>query len=301
MTTPTVLAEGFACAESPRWHAGELYFSDMYGHAVIAVTEAGSTRIVAEVPEVPTGLGWLPDGRLLIATQRGRRVLRQEPDGTLVTHADLAGVTISNLNDMWVDSQGRAYVGELGFDAEALFAEIVQQHTSREAAVNALMTTVREQHPGRIHLIEPNGEHRIVDSATILPNGMTVDPDETHLYINASLAPAVLRFDVAPDGTLTAKTVITDLTFPPDGMSALDTEGGFWIADAEGHAALRLTPDGDVTDRIETDRKCLAVALGGTDGNTLFLCTTHNNDEHESVNQRGSQIATVRVTTPLAI
>ncbi len=122
---------------------------------------------------------------------------------------------------MWVDARGRAYVGELGFDAEALLSALLAEHPAREDAVSHLVEKVR-QFPGRIHLVQPDGSHRIADDATILPNGMTVSANGRYLYVNASLEPAVRRFAIAADGSLSASTVIARPALPPDGMSAVD-------------------------------------------------------------------------------
>ncbi|HMA47133.1 MAG TPA: SMP-30/gluconolactonase/LRE family protein, partial [Frankiaceae bacterium] len=107
---PTVVATGFSYLEGPRWHAGRLWASDVYAHRVVAVAPDGAVEKVAEVPAQPSGLGWLPDGRLLIVSMRDRRVLRREPSGELVEHADLSGLASWHLNDMVVDAAGRAYV-----------------------------------------------------------------------------------------------------------------------------------------------------------------------------------------------
>jgi len=291
---PQVLADGFVCAESPRWHDGELYFSDMYDRRVVAVDLDGRVRTVATVADVPTGLGWLPDGRLLIATQRGRRLLRLEPDGTLVTHADLTDTASSSLNDMWVDSKGNAYVGEIGFDAETLLADLMATHPTRESAVAALIERVRD-HPGRIHLVKADGSHRVVASGILLPNGMTLDRDERQLSVVASLEPAIIRFDVSPDGGLFTRTTLMRTSFPPDGMSTIDSEGAVWVADPEGHGAVRITSQGTMSARIGVQTKCLAVALGGPDGRTLFLCTTESNDETTAIRLRSSRIETVEI------
>src|SRR6195952_1210247 len=104
-------------AESPRWHDDRLWFSDFYGGVVQPVLPDGTDRRrEPEVPQQPSGLGWLPDGRLLVVSMRDRRILRREPDGGLVTHADLGPYATGHLNDMAVDGRGRVYVGNFGFD-----------------------------------------------------------------------------------------------------------------------------------------------------------------------------------------
>jgi sugar lactone lactonase YvrE len=114
--------DGLQFGEGPRWHEGRLWYSDFYEHAVFSVDEQGSRRQELAVDGQPSGLGWLPDGRLLVVSMTDRRVLRQEPDGSLVTHGELGAWATGHANDMVVDARGRAYVGNFGFDLEALFA-----------------------------------------------------------------------------------------------------------------------------------------------------------------------------------
>jgi len=113
----TTVVDGLSFAECPRWHEGRIWFVDFYTHRVPSAEEDGSDlRTEAEVPAQPSGLGWLPDGRMLVVSMRDARLLRREPDGTLVTHAELGEHVGGYPNDMVVDAHGRAYVGNFGFD-----------------------------------------------------------------------------------------------------------------------------------------------------------------------------------------
>lgn len=114
---PTVVLEGYTYFECPRWREGRVWVSDFYTHQVLSANEDGSdVRVEAEVPHQPSGLGWLPDGRLLVVSMRDQTVLRREENGNLVVHADLSAHATGNANDMHVDADGRAYVGNFGFD-----------------------------------------------------------------------------------------------------------------------------------------------------------------------------------------
>ena len=231
------------------------------------MNEAGGVRTVARLDDVPVGLGWLSDGRLLVVSQHERRVLRQEADGHLVVHADLSVDATSDLNDMCVDHTGCAYVGEVGFDPGS-FA----------------------RRPGRLHLVHADGSHIRLPEPIAFPNGMSISPNRDSLYVNASLEPSVRRFDIDRRGHLSGNSIVAALDSPPDGMSDADAEGGHWIATPETNAAIR----------VETDRKCLAVALGGSSGTTLFLCTTITDDPTEALLRRRSRIETVTVRVPAA-
>ena len=297
--TPRVLADGFACTEAPRWRHQELYFSDMFGHAVLAVNEAGDVRTVARIQDVPVGLGWLPDGRLLVVGQSERRVLRQEPAGHLVLHADLSAAASSDLNDMCVDHTGRAYVGEVGVDSGSQPTHVGRTAVSPDEAVTAQMRAAHRR-PGHLHLVHPDGHHLRLPEPLALPNGMCLSPDRTRLYVNASLEPSVRRFDIDQRGQLNTNTIVATLDSLPDGMSDVDAEGGLWIATPETKSAIRIDANGHVTDRVETDRKCLAVALGGSSGTTLFLCTTVTNDPTDALAHRRSRIETATVRIPAA-
>src|SRR3954471_10575191 len=113
------LVEGGAFFEGPRWRDGRWWVSDFYRHGVFTVTPSGSADEVVHVDGQPSGLGWMPDGSMLIVSMRERRLLRRGVDGSVAVHADLSGLVPGLVNDMVVDSAGRAYVGNFGFDFNA--------------------------------------------------------------------------------------------------------------------------------------------------------------------------------------
>lgn len=272
--TTTTLHKGAAFTESPRWYNGRLYFVDMYGEKIYAMTPGSIAEVVAEVPQQPSGLGWLPDGRLLVASMKDRRVLRQEPDGSLVTHADLAHLTEWPINDMVVDEQGRAWLTGFGFDLHG------------GAAID---TT-------HIFRIDPDGSVTAVGEPACFPNGPVVTPDHRTLIYSESFAGCVSQGTIGEQGELTnirpwatfspAPTstdvgeALGQMSFGPDGAS-LDAEGCLWIADIIGGRAARVRPGGEIVDQVHAPEGngVFAATLGGPEGRTLFMCVAPGFDE----------------------
>jgi len=268
----TTVAEGYRFLEAPRWRDGRLWFSDFYSHVVVSMRADGSDRRVeATVPEQPAGLGWLPDGRLLVVSMRDRRVLRREPDGTLAVHADLSGHAAGHTNDMVVDALGRAYVGNFGFD---LMAGHLLEPTS-------------------LHRVDPDGTVTVAADDLWFPNGSVITPDGV-LLVAETFGDRVTAFDLAADGTLTNRRVWAEfgplpverdvhralavLRVAADGV-CLDAEGGLWIADANGDRLIRVIEGGTVTDEVRPGSPVYACALGGADGRTLFACAAPDFDQ----------------------
>ncbi len=277
--------------EGPRWRDGRLWTSDFYTHQVLSCREDGSDlRVEAEVPAQPSGLGWLPDGRLLVVSQRDHRVLRREPDGALVTHADLSAHATGVLNDMLVDAQGRAYVGNFGFD-------LMGGGELRTAAL------VR---------VDPDGSAAVVARDLYFPNGMALV--DGVLVVAETLGNRISAFDVGPDGGLGARRdharfgdpptatdvpgVLGSLVVAPDGMCA-DRDGAVWAADAIGNRAVRVR-GGEIVDTVDAGTGVYACALGGEDGRTLFLCTAPGFAEHERRDTREARMLATRVEVPAA-
>jgi sugar lactone lactonase YvrE len=273
---PEVLLGGLGFAEGPRWHDGRLWFSDMGAARVMAVDLDGRAEVVLEVPTRPSGLGWLPDGRLLVVSMRDRRVLRLEPDGEVVVHADLADLASFDCNDMVVDGLGRAYVGNAGFDLSA-----------RPLEVRA----------AEVVLVTPDGEARVVDDEVVFPNGSVVTPDGSTLVVAETFGQCLTAFTIAEDGSLTDRRTFASLRgTSPDGI-CLDAEGAVWVADANGSACLRVREGGEVVDRVDTGRGCFACMLGGADRRTLFLMTAEG-FEGAAIRRRTAAIEVVEVEVP---
>lgn len=247
---PQLLVDGLVFPESPRWRDDRLWFSDMLAGRVMTVDLAGHVELLAQAPGWLSGLGWLPDGRLLVVSMQDRRLLRLEPGG-LVEAADLRPLTSCTCNDMIVDSEGRAYVGEVGFDV----------HNGAPFQPAALV------------LVQPDGQSRVVDATLSCPNGTVITPDGRTMIIAESLGDRLTAFNIADDGSLSGKRVwaaVEDLF--PDGI-CLDAEGAVWVASTKKGEVLRVLEGGEVTHRVQVSSQMpLAVMLGGSDRRTLFIC-----------------------------
>jgi sugar lactone lactonase YvrE len=246
LSAPRVLLDGLAYVEGPRWHDGRLWFSHWGAEEVLAVDLDGRCEVVA--PGRP-GMGWttdrLPDGRLLVT---GETLLRREPDGSFVVHADLGGVCAGG-DEIVVDGRGNAYVNNIAFDFLA----------------------GSDPSGGVIALVTPDGSVRQVAGDLSFPNGMAVTPDNATLIVAESFGGRLTAFDIADDGGLANRRVWADLgDGAPDGI-CLDAEGAVWFADVPNQRAARVREGGEVVDSISLDRGCFACMLGGPDRRTLFL------------------------------
>lgn len=277
MTSLTVLSSGFAFPEGPRWHDGQLWISDMHGPQVLRVDESGAATPVATVPECPSGLGWLPDGRLLVVSMHDRKVMRLDPDG-LVVHADLSSVATWHCNDMVVDREGRAYVSNFGSGAPP--GEPIT--------------------PGKIARVDPDGSVSVAADGMGFANGMAITPDGKTFLVGETRSepPRITAFDISADGALSNRRVVMEFDdAAPDGI-CLDAEGAIWVASPFTNEALRVQ-DGRIVRRVSTgDQGCYAVALGGADGHTLFICTSGSWIPEEARALRNGRVCTLEVDVP---
>ncbi|MBY4208084.1 SMP-30/gluconolactonase/LRE family protein [Rhodococcus fascians] len=258
------VADGLTFLEGPRWHDNALWFSDFHTNRVLRM-QAGIAipEVVCEVPNQPSGLGFDPEGRLLVVSMKDRRVMRWDR-GELSEHADLSSLAQGHCNDMMVLADGSAYVGNHGSDGPD-----------------------QPYNPTHLIRVEPDGSARIVGEDLYFPNGMAVTDDGKTLLVAESLASRISAFDIAADGDLTNRRIWAELgprpteaTFSaafaggglvPDGI-AIDVTGALWIAVANG-GAVRVTPEGDIVETIRVPGESVyAVALGGPSLQTLFLC-----------------------------
>lgn len=275
--------EGLTFGEGPRSHDGRLWYSDFFNHTVcsVAVTAngtAGPSKVEAVVPGRPSGLGWLPDGRLLVVSMLDRRVLCRERDGTLSTHADLAPFAAHDANDMVVDGTGRAYVGHFGFDLLAFF-----QRRAPAAAASLLR-------------VEPDGTVAEAAGDLAFPNGM-VRFGQT-LVVAETFGSRLTAFTVQPDGTLTGRRNWAELAgCAPDGICG-DAEGAIWVANARAPECLRVAEGGAVRARVRTSQPCFACALGGEDRPTLWCCTAPTSRADELEGRTAGRIEAARVSVP---
>jgi sugar lactone lactonase YvrE len=264
MQHPETWVDGLRFPEGPRWHEGRLWFSDMHSQQVIAVDEAGDRETIVEVPNDPSGLGWLPDGRLLVVSMRDRKLLRLDPDG-LQEVADLSASASFHCNDMVVDAQGRAYVGHFGFDL----------HSGQEPCGASLI------------LVEPDGSQRVAAENLLFPNGSVITPDGRSLIVGESFGACLTAFDIAEDGSLSGRREWARVERAiPDGI-CLDAEGAIWMASPIGGGVLRVREGGEVTDRVEVEHEAFACMLGGAERRTLFICTAADSDPAKTGNRTG--------------
>jgi len=251
-----VLLEGLKFPESPRWHDDKLWFVDIDGHKVLTVDLNGNSQIILERDDQVSGLGWLPDNRLLVVSMGDNTLLRLDPEGVKVV-ADLNRFKTVLCNDMVVDKKGRAYVGNMGFDYfnDKPFA------------------------PTKLILVEPNGDARVVADDMAFPNGTVITPDDKTLIIAETFAAKLTAFDIMDDGTLTGRRVWANLkSLAPDGI-CLDAEGGIWVAAPGRRRVARVLEGGQITHIVRVENDAYACMLGGPDRKTLFVATsTHTRD-----------------------
>ncbi len=276
MTTPKVVADGLSFPEGPRWHDGALFFSDFYRHTVFRLAPGGDLQAVAEVPNQPSGLGWLPDGRMLVVSMTDRRLLRQEADGRLVEHARLFDLAGHHCNDMVVDAKGGAYVGNFGYDhyaePELRLADLIR--------------------------VEPDGRASVAAKGFAFPNGSVITPDGKTLIVAETRANRLSAFDVAADGALSNRRVWAELGIGyPDGI-CLDAEGAVWVADPRNKETFRVAEGGKVLARVSTGaRGSFACMLGDDDRKTLYICTSSGSGVHAAARRDGC-IEAIRVGVP---
>ena len=253
---PRVLLDGLAYVESARWHDGRFWFAHWGTGEIVAVDLDGNHEVTAHGPlRLGWSIDWLPDGRLLVT---GDFLLRREPDGTLVRHADLKRVADHGWNEIVVDGRGNIYLNGFGFD----------------------FLGGGKPEPGIIALVTPDGDAREVADGIEFPNGMVVTPDNSTLIISESFAGRLTAFDIDDDGSLSNRRVWAD-GIGPDGI-CMDAEGAIWAQsadtfthtgrdDAPAGEVIRVKEGGEIVERIPTDRAAFACTLGGPDGRTLFI------------------------------
>lgn len=274
---PRVLLSGLAYVESPRWHEDRLWFAHWGTEEIVAVDLDGASEVVGHGPPgLGWSIGWLPNGRLLVT---GWGLLRREPDGSMVRHVDLAGLS-GDWNEIVVDGRGNIYVnGGCDFDPG------------------------EGEPPGIIALITPEGGVRQVADSLAFPNGMVVTPDNSTLIVAESFAGRLTAFDIDPNGGLSNRRVWADLDGGvPDGL-CLDAEGAVWHADVPNKRCVRVREGGEVLQTVDADRGCFACMLGGPDGQTLFiLAAVWRGVEavDDAIASRTGQVLTVQAPAPRA-
>jgi sugar lactone lactonase YvrE len=272
-----VLMSGLAFGESPRWHDGRLWFSNWGGQEIIAVDSQGRNEVMVRLPfaAFPFSIDWLPDGRLLIVSSSDQPLLRQEPDGSLVPHADLS----RGFNEIVVDGRGNIYINGAGFNplAGEKFA------------------------PGIITLVMPDSSARQVAEGIAFPNGMAITADNSTLIVADSYGKKLTAFTIAADGGLSKQRVWADLgDGVPDGI-CIDVEGAVWYADVPNKRCVRTREGGEVIQTVELDRGCFACMLGGEDRKTLFMLAAEWHGMENMVGApRTGQVLAIKAPAPHA-
>ena len=291
----STLLEGGSFFEGPRWHDGRWWVSDFYRHRVVAVSTDGREEHVMEVEGQPSGLGWMPDGSLLVVSMKEHRVVRRSVDGDVSVHADVSEFCGGHLNDMVVDTQGRAYVGEFGFDLMA----------GGDPSAAVLMR------------IDPDGSASVVAEGMLFPNGSVITPDGRTLIVGETAGARYTAFTIAEDGSLgdrriwaqvaptppmtTLAETLGQLQFGPDGCG-LDAEEHIWCADEVGARCARLTPGGEIVAEIPMPEglDVFACMLGGDDGRTLLMCAAPDFSEEARSAKQEAVLLTTTVDAPRA-
>jgi sugar lactone lactonase YvrE len=288
------LLEGGAFFESPRWHDGRWWVSDFYRHLVMTVGADGGTEEILAVEGQPSGLGWMPDGSLLVISMRDHRILRWSDDGVTV-HADVSEHCGGLLNDMVVDARGRAYAGNFGFD----------------------LMGFGDPAPAKLVRVDPDGTASVAAEDMLFPNGSVITPDGRTLIVGETAGARYTAFTIEDDGSLSDRRVwaqvaptpeittfaetLSKLRFGPDGCG-LDAEGHIWSADEVGARCVRLAPGGEIVDEILAPEGLdfFACMLGGEDGRTLLMCAAPDFAEANRSAAREAVLLTTTVDVPHA-
>jgi sugar lactone lactonase YvrE len=289
------LLEGGAFFEGPRWRDGRWWVSDFYRHLVLTVEPSGATEEVMTVEQQPSGLGWMPDGSLLVVSMKDHRVLRRSPDGDVSEHADISEHCGGHANDMVVDGEGRAYIGNFGFDLMG-------------GGLPATANLVR---------VDPDGSAAVAADDLRFPNGSVITPDGETLIVGETAGARYTAFTIEGDGSLSDRRIwgqmgfapelgpleetIPQLEYGPDGCG-LDAEGHIWSADSIRGRCGRVAPGGEIVEEIKAPEGLgfFACMLGGDDGRTLLICAAPDFLEHNRAQAREAVLLTTTVDIPHA-
>jgi len=287
VTSDTLTAEPFLSGlffgECPRWHDGRLWYSDFFDHAVFSVSPDGERRVEVSFDGEPAGLGWLPDGRLLINSRLDRAVMRREPDGTIVRHGDLTPWATWHANDMVVASNGQAYAGNFGFDLDGLYDGTVE--TSAIA-------------PASLVRVDPDGTSCEAAADLAFPNGTVITDDGRTLIVAESMGGRLTAFDREADGTLTNRREWAALSgVAPDGI-CLCADGSIWVSNAFAPECVRVAEGGEALERVVTSMHCFACMLGDEDRRALYMITAVDSHAAKARAARNGAIEKARTTVP---
>jgi sugar lactone lactonase YvrE len=262
--------------EGPRWYLGRLWFVDCMERTLLSLDASGACEQHAKFEDdTPCGLGVLPDGRLIVLTMFRKRLMSYA-DGELSLYVDLSGIATGTIDDMIVDGLGRTYVGDLGFD--------LPPPPDRGAV-------------GRIILVMPDGERRVVADGLRFPNGIAVSADNKRLVVAEMDGGCLAEYDIAADGGLKFRGRFGNMK-SPDGI-CLDHEEAVWVASFDEDAFIRVNRDGRELQRIEVPgRRAIACVLGGPERRTLFCLSAATSPEQLRQRQSSARIEVVEVEIP---
>ena len=285
MTQLTTLIDGLYFGESPRWHNGRLWYSDFYDKAVKSVDLQGEARLEWQLDEQPSGLGWLQDGRLLVVCMESLALKRLEKNG-LVLHADLSHYSKHLCNDMVVDKQGNAYVGNFGFNLD-------EQMQARG------VESVMADHPkANIVKVTPQGDVSVATGGMSFPNGSVITTDGKTFIVAETLGLCLTAFDIHENGSLSNRRewAATGARVP-DGI-CMNADGNIWAANAVSNECVLFAQGGEVLEVVNTSQNCYACMLGGDDGKTLFMLTAKSSQARIVSVKRTGKIEMIQVASP---
>ena len=278
------LMKGLTFGEGPRWHENKFYFSDFYSHKVYSLDLSGKHEVIVEIPNQPSGLGWTPDGTMLIVSMKDRKLMSFK-DGQLKERADLTEFSGFHCNDMVVDIDGNAFIGNFGFNTY----------------------DGEEIKPTNLILVRPGEEPVLAADNLFFPNGTVITPDNKTLIVGETYAARLTAFDKSEDGSLSNRRIWADLkvnaeegTVPlPDGM-CIDEEGAIWVASPSTAEVIRVHEGGMISERIPVQTNAFACMLGGEDRRTLFICTSNGSgvDPGAALREKSGKIEITQVDVP---
>ena len=278
------LMKGLTFGEGPRWHENKFYFSDFYSHKVYSLDLSGKHEVIVEIPNQPSGLGWTPDGTMLIVSMKDRKLMSFK-DGQLKERADLTELSSFHCNDMVVDIDGNAFIGNFGFNTY----------------------DGEEIKPTNLILVKPGEEPVLAADNLFFPNGTVITPDNKTLIVGETYAARLTAFDKSEDGSLSNRRIWADLkvnaeegTVPlPDGM-CIDEEGAIWVASPSTAEVIRVHEGGMISERIPVQTNAFACMLGGEDRRTLFICTSNGSgvDPEAALREKSGKIEITQVDVP---
>ena len=283
----SIIHEGLGFGEAPRWHDGRLWFSDFYRHGVFSVDENGAGETLeVNVPGQPSGLGWLPDGSMLVVSMTDHRVLRVQ-GGATSPYADISEYCGFWANDMVVSESGVSYVGNFGFDLDVLL---------KEKGVEGLLASP----PPTTNLVALSAEGAVLQSIPEMgfPNGSVITPNNKTLIVAETMPFRLSAFDIATNGTLTNRRIWAQLDFVPADGICLDAEGHVWVANALQPQCIRVREGGDITDEVTTSQTSFACMLGGDDRTSLYVMTAPSSDRFKIADKRLGRIEKAHVAVP---